>query len=775
MLETLPAHPGEILRHTYQAQFLRAAATHRTAAFFGGLQSGKSVAGADAARLKLYGEEIEGHFYPPSRLPPQISGGVSPEFWILSKSYTLADQALGYFRWRASECFYSPEETRRLGLQRGDRFTHWLRPSIHGDNKPICLRVRTAHDPEQLRATGVLLGAWGDEIAHWPELAWKNLQGRGIVTPTWYLLTTTPKGKNWLYRDVAIPGGYRCKASDPTIGVVECRSVDNPWADQDYLQKLRLKFGPEYAAQELDALFTANVGYVYDFDRTIHMAKPLPSEKPGDYQHRVIGLDPGYGDPYAAALMLKDWDGHWWQADEMYLPSKAIVDDAYPVLKKWCDRWKVERIWCDKRRPSDWAALRRKGLPAQANLEVFGENDRRTIMPMIRLVQRAFREGKMHIAPHCEWTAEEYENYAFPERDERNQGENPIDYRNHIMDSCLVAGTLVKTRRGDIPIELVRRGDEVLTRSGWHSIRKAGMTGRNKPVYRLTMEDGRMLRGTGNHPVWVENRGWVPLDKIAYRDMLCLCVPSQPSGMESNSTDIRIRHTGPIGSTSIAPSAKHCIDWYGKLSTDRFQKGSTSIIKTAIPSTTTFPTLKPLMVGNTLQAITRTGGVINSGHAPDVPPYLRSKLGEAIIGSVPTLANRHGEGQRGLMMSDVSVSFVESHSSSTDIEKPSLAIAVVRVVSEDGTANVYNLEVDGPPEYFANGILVHNCRYAIASVDSLPEDRRQRIRSGNDMKPHPVGLLPVDPRKPKYVASAGEYLQYQDKKFEERERPGRRG
>lgn len=33
-----------------------------------------------------------------------------------------------------------------------------------------------------------------------------------------------------------------------------------------------------------------------------------------------------------------------------------------------------------------------------------------------------------------------------------------------------------------------------------------------------------------------------------------------------------------------------------------------------------------------------------------------------------------------------------------------------------GRVLVYNLSVDGPHEYFANGILVHNCEYAVRMV-----------------------------------------------------------
>jgi hypothetical protein len=46
-------------------------------------------------------------------------------------------------------------------------------------------------------------------------------------------------------------------------------------------------------------------------------------------------------------------------------------------------------------------------------------------------------------------------------------------------------------------------------------------------------------------------------------------------------------------------------------------------------------------------------------------------------------------------------------------------------VSDAGRADVYNLTVDGEPEYFANGVLVHNCdatRYLTAFMDDLALD-----------------------------------------------------
>lgn len=415
----------ELPRHKFQIEFCKLARTKRICAFIGGLQGGKTVAGADALAELLWDEDVQ--------LPEQARDSY-PEVWILSRTHDLAKVAWGAFTDRWGDMVFSANDCKRKGLHRGDYSVHWLRPGPRRDGKPIRLRLRTVEDPENLRGTQNLLVAWADEAAYWKEMAWLNLLGRGIVSNTRYLITTTPKGKNWLYRDVVVPSDQ----GDQSIAYVTCRSIDNPWASKEYLQLLRMKYGEEYAKQELDALFVDNAGMVYSFDRIQHMRTP-PSMNPQDYEQIVFGVDPGYGDPYAVGVWGRTLDGVWWLLEEFYRP-KVITSDLVPWFHSRVTRYNPRAIYVDKRRPSDWLELKKAGFPAQPNIEVHGESDRRVIMPQIRMCQQLLRSGLLFINKSCVWTAEEFESYHFRDNvDEKNPGENPIDWKNHQMDAMRYA------------------------------------------------------------------------------------------------------------------------------------------------------------------------------------------------------------------------------------------------------------------------------------------------------------------------------------------------
>ena len=75
-------------------------------------------------------------------------------------------------------------------------------------------------------------------------------------------------------------------------------------------------------------------------------------------------------------------------------------------------------------------------------------------------------------------------------------------------DKCVAAGTLVLTRRGEVPVEEVEAGDKVMTRKGWRQVKHQMMSG-YRPVVRLTLSNGRVLTCTDDHRVAVPGPvGW---------------------------------------------------------------------------------------------------------------------------------------------------------------------------------------------------------------------------------------------------------------------------
>jgi hypothetical protein len=73
------------------------------------------------------------------------------------------------------------------------------------------------------------------------------------------------------------------------------------------------------------------------------------------------------------------------------------------------------------------------------------------------------------------------------------------------------------------------------------------------------------------------------------------------------------------------------------------------------------------------------------------------------------------------MTKSVSAPAATNPSGSTDTPRRAAAPVSVLGLSDAGRADVYNLSVEGVEEYFANGVLVHNCRYLCMSVGGGPQ------------------------------------------------------
>jgi hypothetical protein len=328
-----------------------------------------------------------------------------------------------------------------------------------------------------------------------------------------------------------------------------------------------------------------------------------------------------------------------------------------------------------------------------------------------------------------------------------------------VDDHCFVAGTMVETKRGPIPIEAVTLDDYALTRWGYRRVVASGMTRPEAPVMTAYFSDGATITGTGSHPVWV-NGQFIPLDTMRYGDIIEPCPINALSIKGFRTEDIQIPslaltdHTiGPVGIPSMAPGI--CTGRFGRTHTAKYPLDIMSIIGTVIRQITRSTTLncaRLLGITRNKSSIARAilSTWLRSGRSPwlgialemagsgtgstlsrhtrrefrSTPSVtnaaLRSRIlaEEKPIGSAPIGVSPHGDGQPGRITNLARAKHAESHTSRISTKQPaSVPVYVLRVDSEQNKLPVYNLTVSDIPEFYANGILVHNCmdaaRYGI--------------------------------------------------------------
>lgn len=303
---------------------------------------------------------------------------------------------------------------------------------------------------------------------------------------------------------------------------------------------------------------------------------------------------------------------------------------------------------------------------------------------------------------------------------------------------CFVAGTLIETERGSASIENIKKGDKVLTRCGYKQVKESFCTG-VKPTWTLTCEDGGMLIGTGDHPVWDGNQ-WRRLDSLMSGDTVMTWKESSTMASSSAATrNLNGTGTDAIFSHDLTANRFLSIDTSGRRLTGRYRRDQSFITKTKIQPTTTSTIWNALP----LRSIP---GFTTYSPVSDILPVHGTRVDREGVGirqwpnrgdhslrslasvkraasntrmyhqlrrdSAQARANRFLEDENDLMTRRENV--WSAAESSNAANTTLLKLAPVRVVrnSPGRYEKVYNLTVEDCPEYFANGILVHNCDVA---------------------------------------------------------------
>lgn len=398
-----------------------------------------------------------------------------------------------------------------------------------------------------------------------------------------------------------------------------------------------------------------------------------------------------------------------------------------------------------------------------------------------RPLQGRMQRGKVILPSNQPWVEPlKYEMLRFPTGVHDDQ-----------VDACLSADTQVSTPAGAKKITDIVAGEYVLTPSGPQRVLSAGKTAPQARVYEVSFTDGRSLIGTGNHPVYVLGRGFVPVDALRCLDRVIIDAPDwtgrsiwarDPSALSTTASSIAatpVHATQRIAATSTQPvttagTPTLSIGESGKTPTALFRKAIRSITAMATRATTRWTIWSASLRLSTAPDIAtsvwptaslRSSGPISNGCGPsplsgmdltqDVSGTSTTENGlwravRCWIRSVRSAAHRfspsspsHGSAARSasgrptteLTCNPTTLSSAGAagpiftlgtiHNCTVPTSASSAIsteVLAVRALTE--TRPVYNLEVEGNPVYFANGVLVHNCAWLTRMVEKVAAPKR---------------------------------------------------
>lgn len=299
-------------------------------------------------------------------------------------------------------------------------------------------------------------------------------------------------------------------------------------------------------------------------------------------------------------------------------------------------------------------------------------------------------------------------------------------------DLCFVAGTIIATNRGPIPIEQISEGDKVLTPIGYRSVSATGCTG-----WRPIVKRGGLI-GTPEHPIYDLEKGWVTLDTVSGDSALArltLCDLIQTIRQNVwNSTASSSDAWAESGDTTYPKAARtrrgaaqrDCTLPSGSTFLARwFRRVMRSITSTVTPSIAALRILSAYRCACIVASL-RTSTWLNRGRT--LSAFARSllhgiNLRPDVLGTrftpqpawappgLPRLIHHHDPAAFAFGAAAASPSRIsERFIAQARVEPPE---KTSRPESERPPAPtispVYNLTVEGAHCYYANGVLVHNC------------------------------------------------------------------
>jgi len=596
-------------------------------------------------------------------------------------------------------------------------------------------------------------GALLDEASLLPENFFKMLLSRLSIPESKLFCSTNPDSPyHWLKRD------FMDRENDLDLKVFSYSIHDNPTLTKKYIDDLSAEYQGLWYKRYILGEWVLADGAVYDFfDEELHTIQMPPA--PADYY--IVGVDYGTTNPCVYTLIGYNPGVYpnMWLEKEYYYDSKKELrqksDYDYSLdLMEFIRGYNVKRIYIDPSAASFKQELRRNGIYNVTD----AVND---VIPGIRFQSQLLSNGTYKICSNCVNTIKEYSNYLWDSKASERGIDKPIKQYDH----CFMAGTMISQYFDDNPIETIKKGSKVLTRSGYKIVIDVFQNERECSEFNLY---NKIIKCTPDHKFYTFNNGWKEIKDLIQADILIINLEQLPwktssNSMESNIDVIKSLNTSlthvitELENTTVNEDLDISIEIFGSSIIEKYPRECIYITKAGMSTTTALIISNAYQLLNTYPSMLKIFQKIKKNYENlTVIEYVRlQKNGITLLKekngtenmqnhqllnqskenlyvnnvSKNTLLQKKqcqnfvainvkvsGEETITLIMRKDYVNDVLQNLELINIPKKPIVQSLVQE-KPIGMQKVYNIHVEANHQYFAEGFLVHNSmdaqRYAL--------------------------------------------------------------
>jgi hypothetical protein len=212
------------------------------------------------------------------------------------------------------------------------------------------------------------------------------------------IFISTPRGKgNWFSR--FFDRGF--SPDFPEWASITADYTENSRMSESDVAEARRVMSKAEFEQEYMASFTTFEGQIYSLDPALVC----------DYVRRdgdevIAGLDPGYKDPTAFAVIVYSPIDDTYHIVDEYQDAGAVTSVHVDRMSELIARWGIETIFID-------SAAAQMAADLAYTYDIATIKGKKSVLDGIALVQTLVEQGRIKVSPHCEHTLYMFDQYRW--------------------------------------------------------------------------------------------------------------------------------------------------------------------------------------------------------------------------------------------------------------------------------------------------------------------------------------------------------------------------